>query len=577
MRAQFTQILALLASVSVSVTAVAQAPRPAAAVPNAANPNAANPNPAALPGAAAARPGAPAAGIAPVPNAAGAQPRAGVAAPAVAPNAGQPAVPGGPNDAASPITLRDAPQATNPVLAAFTPVQGGLTANDVALRAVASSDTIAAKNAELRAAAAAVDSAMYQFYPRLALKASYTRMSPVDVSLGSGAVVAGLVEGPVYGVPVTPGDPNAPPNATTQLAGVRATPFSFAIPKNYYSLGATLNVPISDYVLRLSNSIDATKKNQESSELNLKAERQKVEADARVAFYNWTLSIGQVAVTQKSLERVRARLKDAQTAFTLGAATKADVLRLQALVASTEAALEAAQSFKMLAEEQLAVIMDTKPEQYPLGEDVLADKSVVPLQSLESLVQEANARRYELKALDSSVQSMRSAETVLRRGQLPRIDGFADYTYANPNQRYMFIYEWRQSWAVGAAATWNINEVFTNGSSANEMVAKRQSVEANRKAMAKGIRMEVSSAYAEARRTAAEREAAKRAAEAAQAAYDTEVELFKVGKATTTELIDAESELVNALLKLISAHIGTRIAETKIARATGREMHTLPN
>jgi len=95
--------------------------------------------------------------------------------------------------------------------------------------------------------------------------------------------------------------------------------------------------------------------------------------------------------------------------------------------------------------------------------------------------------------------------------------------------------------------------------------------------LAKGIRMEVTSAYTDARRYAAAMEAAKRAAEAAQAAYDTEVQLFKVGKATTTELIDAEGELVNSLLSLISAHINIRIAETKLAQATGRDMHTLKN
>jgi len=356
-----------------------------------------------------------------------------------------------------------------------------------------------------------------------------------------------------------------------------AAPLSFPIPNNYYSLGATLGVPISDYVLRLSDSIDATKKNQDSSELNLKAERQKVEGDARVAFFNWAMSIGQVAVTEKSLERVQARQKDAQTAFTLGSATKADVLRLQALVASTEAAMEASRAFKQLAEQQLSVIMDLPPQEFALGEDVLAERSPVPLQPVENLVQEANSNRYELKALDKAADSMRSAETVIRRGQLPRIDGFADYAYANPNQRYLFVYAWKQSWDVGLAATWNLNEIFTNNSSGNEMAAKRQALEANRKALAKGIRMEVTSAYTDARRSIAELEAAKRGAEASQAAYDTEVELFKVGKATTTELIESEAELVNALLKLISAHIDTRIAETKIARATGRDMHTLKN
>jgi outer membrane protein len=500
-------------------------------------------------------------------------PNPNTAAPvAVAPSAGQPTTAG----TGSAITLREAPRGGNPVLAAFTPRPGGLTANEVAVRAVASSDTIKAKNAELKAAAAAVDSAMYQFYPRVTLKASYTRMNPVTASLGSGYLVGAGAQGPLHSGPADPANPNSPIVVVDSANNpVAAVALSFPIPNNYYSLGASLSVPISDYVLRLSDSIDATKRNQESSELNLKAEQHKVQGDARVAYFNWALALGQVAVTEKSLERVKARLKDVQTSFTLGAATKADVLRLQALVAGTESGLVAAQSFKQLAEQQLAVIMDTPPQEYALGENVLAERSPVPLQPLENLVQEANANRYELKALDRAADSMRKAEAVIRKGEVPRIDGFADYSYANPNQRYMFVYAWRQSWDVGLSATWNLNEIFTNNSSGNEMAARRQALEANRKALSKGIRMEVTSAYTDTRKSAAALESAKRGAEAAQAAYDTEVELFKVGKATTTELIDAESELVNSLLTLISAHISIRVAETKLAQATGRDLHAL--
>ena len=501
MRVQISSLFVLLTSLSVPVSAFAQTVRPT--------------QPATAPRAAAPAPAA--------------------AAPPAAPAQ---AGPMGANANPSALELREAPRGSNPVLAAFTPHPGGLTANDVAARAAATSDTIAAKNAELKAAAAAVDSAMYQFYPKLTAKASYTRLSPVTIQFG---------------------------------------PQAFVIPENAYSLGASLGVPFSDYILRLSESIDATKQNQESSELNLRAERQKVEADARVAFFNWALSIGQVAVTEKSLERVKARLKDAQTSFTLGAATKADVLRLQALVAATESGLVASQSFKQLAEEQLATIMDVPPQEYVLGEDVLAERSPVPLQPLEILVQHASTNRYELKALDRAADSMRMAESVIRKGTVPRIDGFADYAYAKPNQRYLVVLDWKQSWDVGLAATWNINEIFTSNSSGNEMAAKRQALEANRKAMAKGIRMEVASAYTDTRKSAAALESAKRGAEAAQAAYDTEVELFKVGKATTTELIDSESELVNSLLALISSHVNIRIAETKLARAVGNDMHTIKN
>lgn len=86
------------------------------------------------------------------------------------------------------VPVREAPKATNPVLAAFTVQPGGLTANEVALRAVATSDTIAAKNAELKAAAQAVDTTRFQFLPRLGLKASYARLSPATAQLGSGYV-----------------------------------------------------------------------------------------------------------------------------------------------------------------------------------------------------------------------------------------------------------------------------------------------------------------------------------------------------------------------------------------------------
>lgn len=546
MRVQTSSLLVLLTSLSVPISAFGQAARP---VQPATGPKGAAAAPAATPAGAGVAPPSPA------PAAPAAAGPAGASAPA--------------NGSTGAIAIREAPRGSNPVLAAFTPQPGGLTANEVAERAVATSDTIAQKNAELRAAAAAVDSAMYQFYPKVTLKASYIRMNPVNVSLFNGSIVGATNPGPlqVNGTQVQ--------DAAGQPVGA-ATP-SILIPNNYYSLGASLGVPLSDYILRLSDSVEATKQNQDSSELNVKAERQTVEADARVAYFNWALSVGQVAVTEKSLERVKARLKDAQTSFSLGAATKADVLRLQAQVAATESGLVAAQAFKQVAEQQLSTIMDTPPREYTLGEDVLAERSPMPLRPLENLVQHANATRYELKSMDRSIESMRKAESVIRKGELPRIDGIADFTYANPNQRYLFIVAWKPSWDVGLAATWNLNEVFTSNSSGNETAAKRQALEAGRKAMVKGIRMEVTTAYTDAVKSVAALESAKRGAESAQAAYDTEVELFKVGKATTTELIDAESELVNALLTLISAHVNIRIAETKLTRAIGDDMHTMKN
>ncbi len=488
----------------------------------------------------------PAVAQAQLPAAAAPEPPA-AAAPAAAPEP--------PAGGTSPLVERDARNLENPVLLAFTPIPGGLTAAEVAKRAVLESHSIEARNAELRAAAAKVDSAMYQFLPRLTLKASYTRLSRVESNMGGDI---NFVGSPLAG----------PLPADAPLVG-----FAFELPvtTDAYSLGATLGVPLSDYLLRLGDSIEATRQNQKAVELNIVAERAKVEGDARIAFFNWTKSLGQVAVTEKSIERVHARLKDVEVAFKVGSATRADVLRLQSLLASTEAGLEAARGFRELAAQQLAVIMADEQANYVLGEDVLRESKSAELLPLPELVAEAQRRRPELLALNYTVESMSSAEEVVRAGKLPRLDGFADYTYANPNSRYTFQEGWNGSWTAGLQLSWVVNDLLTNDASAREISAQRASIEATRRLVREGIRMEVATAYTEGRRAHAELDAARRASEASQSAYDTSVQLYRVGKATTAELIDAEAELVNTLLRMVSAQIDIRLAETKLAKAMGRD------
>jgi outer membrane protein TolC len=157
------------------------------------------------------------------------------------------------------------------------------------------------------------------------------------------------------------------------------------------------------------------------------------------------------------------------------------------------------------------------------------------------------------------------------------LDGFADYTYANPNQRYLFEQAWHATWSAGVMLSWSPNDTLTNKASGDKFRANREVLEENRLAMAQGIRMEVTTAYTDGNRAAAELEAAKRSAEASQAAYDTSIQLYKVGKATTAELIDSEGELVNSNLRLINAHIDTKVAETRLARALGRDMTRVSN
>jgi outer membrane protein TolC len=469
--------------------------------------------------------------------------------------------------------LRDAPGRELTGKEALAAQAGGLTADQVARRALRASPTLRARQAEIDAAAAKVDEAIAQLLPRLKLGASYRRVSPVDASLG-GALVGAANEGPVLVGPCP--DPAMGAECALDAAGepIGATAFEFPSLTNHYSLNATLLVPISDYILRLSDTLTATRAGKNAAEIQKRAEALKVASDARVAYYNWLRAKAAVAVARSSLARFNAMLKDANTAFTLGAVTRADVLRLEAAVASTELAVDQAETFRRMAEEQLATLMDEPARNYQVGEDVLQkpgkkDPAEPPL---EEQVAEAYEARYELKGLQAVTRSLEAGSRAARIGQWPRLDAFGDVTYANPN---LSIFpqqeEWNESWALGLSLSYTLNDSLAGAAGGAELEANLRKTEANLEALRRGIKLEVTAAYLDVRKARTAITTAERGHAAAREAYRVATDLYRVGRATTTDLMEAESELVAASLQEVNAVLDYRIASVRLRHATGRD------
>jgi outer membrane protein TolC len=455
--------------------------------------------------------------------------------------------------------------------AALVPVPGGLTAETVARKTQANSYTVRARLAELDAARARLDQTTYQFLPRLTLRAQYVHLSPVTSGLGTGALVGAQNPGLLTTGPCPSGVGQCVLDAQGQPVG--AAPFELESFESNYALTASLNVPLSDYVLRLSNAAAGASANRRAAELQVKAERLKVRTDAQALFYDWLRARGRVAIAEKSLERTQARLKDAKPAFDLGAITKADLMRLEALAASTEQVLLESKTFRELTEVQLAVFMGEKRNpNYTVGEDVTAP--LPPMRGdLDGLTREAMATRTELKALSETSRSLRLASRAVESGVWPRIEGFGDVTYANPNQRFFPVQDrWQATWSVGVAATWTVGDAFVNSASSRELDANARSVEAQRQALADAIRQEVAMHYLAREKADGALRAARRGLAASEEAYRVATDLYRVGKATTTELIDAETDLLSARLAEINARLEQRIADARLKHAVGRDI-----
>jgi outer membrane protein len=456
------------------------------------------------------------------------------------------------------------------------PEPGGLTADETARRALAASATVKQKRAQLEAANEKITQTTFQFFPRLTLLASYTRTSPINASFGGGALVAAGRAGDITIGPCTNGPGQCLLDQNGQPFPLSAQPFAFQFPVNNYLLSARLSIPISDYVLRVADAAAASSSSREAARFAVDAEKAKVASDARALYFNWLRARAQSAVAKNAVERTRARLQDARATFAAGQISKADLLRLEAQVANTELVATRANSLVSLTTGQLAIIMEDWKPAYRVGEGIPIPADVPEARAdVTALVREAQANRLEVHAIDETTKALNKGASATRASALPRIDAVGDYTYANPNQRYFPLQQvWNGSWSAGVQATWTFGDALVNAAAARELEANAKATQAQRTALRAGIANEVLTAYLDVNRARAAFEQQKVALAAAEEGYRVTTDLFKAGRATSTDLVLSEGELLDAKLGDVNARIDLTLATIALRHATARDLTT---
>src|SRR5450432_875576 len=313
---------------------------------------------------------------------------------------------------------------------------GGLTSDQVATRARESSFDAAAKTEAPKAADARLEQAQVAYYPKLTLTARYTRLSPVTQ--------------PVLALGTTGG-----------AAGGSTTPFSFPAPLDLTVLQAGLDIPLTDYILRISNTYAAASRNKRAATLDAEAAKLKAALDGRQFYYAWLRAKAQLTVEERALDQAKGHLEDARHSFDVGTASKADVLTTESQLASAELVLERAKNVVIVAEERIRLAMnDSSGQPYAIGENLSADIPLLPASdNLVALRAEALDKRLEIRALDETAWSLRSEAKAARASYFPRIDAFGDLIYANPSQRiFPQSPVFTGTWDVGVQLVWTPND-----------------------------------------------------------------------------------------------------------------------
>jgi outer membrane protein TolC len=464
----------------------------------------------------------------------------------------------------------------DPLADALRPVPGGLTPDDAAKAAATTRASVRVKFAELQEAQAKVDEAFVAFFPKVTLAAQAIHLSYVNNAFPGGLLASRNTPSSPVPATVGPCAKNSTTNCVLDQKGQPMVINQLAIPlvQDQYAITGSVNVPVSDYLLRLAQGYSAASHGESAKRLSAEAEGLGASVDGRITFLNWVHGRGQTVVAHQAVEAAAAHVVDAKHAFDAGLVSKADVMRLEAQVASAQQVEAQALAMEEVAAEQLRIVMGAPPDKpLALGTDILHTSAALPPEDILALNEQALKKRLEIRALDETIYSLKRAEDVAAAGYLPRLDAFADGLLGNPNPRYFLETQtWNFTWEVGARLSWTVNDTFSAIGQVNEAKARtRQTVE-QRAQIRDALRTEVASAASDAKRAVATLDAAERGIAAAEESLRVRRELFKNGKATSVDLIDAENEATRARLARLDAHIGMLVAKARLDHAVGRDV-----
>jgi outer membrane protein TolC len=193
------------------------------------------------------------------------------------------------------------------------------------------------------------------------------------------------------------------------------------------------------------------------------------------------------------------------------------------------------------------------------------------MQDIGSLLRTALENRSELHSLTVRAQAADAAVAAAWGAYLPQIMLVGDFYYQRPNQRIQPpVDAFKNTWDAGIMVSvpiWNWGQT---ESKVNEARAQRSQAELAEKQAADVVYLDVTQSYLNFEKAKDKIGVAQTAVNDAEESYRISDQKFKVGLVTNTDLMDAETALLQAKLNYTQALTGLEVARVNLEKATGQ-------
>ncbi len=412
---------------------------------------------------------------------------------------------------------------------AQSPVPARLTLDEALARTAANSHRLSELQAREAAAGAVVDQHRAADLPIVAVQAGYQRTNHVDVF---GFVQNGRLQ-ILY--------PDVPDNWRSRLD----------LQWPIYTGGRTAALERAAIAERQATGHDLE---QARADLRLETTR---------AFWALVTADEAARVVAESVKRIEAQLGDVRARYEAGFLPPNDVLTVEARVSQQQTLLIQARNQRDAARAELARLMGV-PVDADFGAQATLDMPEGPAATPPP------GQRADRLALSSRADAAAARVDAARAERKPTLAVAGGVDMARPNPRiFPRKDEWEDSWDIGVNVTWTL---WNGGRTAAQIAEARHQLDAARERMAEldsQIALDVRQRRLDLESARAQVATAAAGVRCATEARRDVAERFAAGVATSTDLLDAQVDQLEAELDRTRALAGVKLAEARLARALG--------
>jgi outer membrane protein len=310
-----------------------------------------------------------------------------------------------------------------------------------------------------------------------------------------------------------------------------------------------------------------------ASHLDARRNRSELVYTVTDAYYNIVKLIRSTTVIDQSIKQFDEKEREARNLEKEGIVTANEVLKIQLQKNNLQLSRLQVDKARQTSLYNFNLLVGLPTDQF-ISVDTTLSNPVTTIEPLSGFLTQAVQARPEVQA---NVLRVQSAEALLRNTRssiYPHLGVSAGYNYINPTAKLIpeaksFV----SAWNVGAGLTYNIGSLYNMKGKLNEAKNTIEQANLQSQQQTEQIQSEVVTAYNNYQLALEQQNVIRTAVGQAQENYRLTESRFRNGLVGSTDLLEANSFLLQAQLNVINATVDSQLAYQRLLKATGNNLN----